>query len=326
MRIQNWLSRTAVECGTAVRYARTPASGRRYPARVRVSVGGGRLALVWLVTCSSGSPPRPRRGSGGRSPRRPPPRRAPGRRSARGDHALVVAPTGSGKTLAAFLWALDRLASEPPPAEPQQRCRVLYVSPMKALAVDVERNLRAPLTGIRPRRRPARAAGARHHGRGPLRRHPGRRAPGLPPHPARRPDHDAGVAVPPAHLARPRGAGRRRDGDRRRGARRGRHQARRAPGADPGAARRRCSTGRPSGSGCRRRCGRSTRWPASWPAAGRSTVVQPPSDKECRPRGRRARARPGELGEPTGDLSGPAAGRAARGPRSGRTSRSGSST
>ncbi|HYJ76540.1 MAG TPA: DEAD/DEAH box helicase, partial [Kineosporiaceae bacterium] len=67
----------------------------------------------------------------------------------RGDHALVVAPTGSGKTLAAFLWALDRLAATPPPAEVARRCRVLYVSPLKALAVDVERNLRAPLTGIR---------------------------------------------------------------------------------------------------------------------------------------------------------------------------------
>jgi ATP-dependent Lhr-like helicase len=65
-----------------------------------------------------------------------------------GRHALVVAPTGSGKTLAAFLWALDRLTSTPPP-EPEHRCRVLYVSPLKALAVDVERNLRAPLTGIR---------------------------------------------------------------------------------------------------------------------------------------------------------------------------------
>ena len=66
-----------------------------------------------------------------------------------GEHALVVAPTGSGKTLAAFLWALDQLASGPAPAEPRQRCRVLYVSPLKALAVDVQRNLRAPLTGIR---------------------------------------------------------------------------------------------------------------------------------------------------------------------------------
>src|SRR3954468_22606638 len=66
-----------------------------------------------------------------------------------GRHALVVAPTGSGKTLAAFLWALDRLASGPPPDEPRRRCRVLYVSPLKALAVDVQRNLRSPLTGIR---------------------------------------------------------------------------------------------------------------------------------------------------------------------------------
>ncbi|MEO3777377.1 ATP-dependent helicase [Micromonospora sp. B11E3] len=68
---------------------------------------------------------------------------------AAGRNALVVAPTGSGKTLAAFLWSLDRLAQAPPPAEARQRCRVLYVSPLKALAVDVERNLRAPLAGIR---------------------------------------------------------------------------------------------------------------------------------------------------------------------------------
>ncbi|MFI7600650.1 ATP-dependent helicase [Actinoplanes sp. NPDC049681] len=66
-----------------------------------------------------------------------------------GRNALVVAPTGSGKTLAAFLWSLDRLAHEPVPEDPKHRCRVLYVSPLKALAVDVERNLRAPLTGIR---------------------------------------------------------------------------------------------------------------------------------------------------------------------------------
>ncbi|HET6394131.1 MAG TPA: DEAD/DEAH box helicase, partial [Blastococcus sp.] len=68
--------------------------------------------------------------------------------AAAGEHALVVAPTGSGKTLAAFLWALDRLATRPRPAERTARCRVLYVSPLKALAVDVQRNLRAPLAGI----------------------------------------------------------------------------------------------------------------------------------------------------------------------------------
>ncbi len=66
---------------------------------------------------------------------------------AAGENALVIAPTGSGKTLAAFLWALDDLTRSAPP-DPKERCRVLYVSPLKALAVDVERNLRAPLTGI----------------------------------------------------------------------------------------------------------------------------------------------------------------------------------
>lgn len=66
-----------------------------------------------------------------------------------GQHALVVAPTGSGKTLSAFLWSLDRLLTEPPPQDPALRCRVLYVSPLKALAVDVEKNLRSPLVGIR---------------------------------------------------------------------------------------------------------------------------------------------------------------------------------
>jgi ATP-dependent Lhr-like helicase len=83
-----------------------------------------------------------------------------------GEHALVVAPTGSGKTLAAFLWALDSLlspgregtpepsagaAADPPIAAVPaiERCRVLYVSPLKALAADVERNLRSPLVGIR---------------------------------------------------------------------------------------------------------------------------------------------------------------------------------
>ena len=81
-----------------------------------------------------------------------------------GSHALVVAPTGSGKTLAAFLWALDRLLVTAPAAPealagldagqgtrrkaPRRKTRVLYISPLKALGVDVERNLRAPLIGI----------------------------------------------------------------------------------------------------------------------------------------------------------------------------------
>ena len=64
-----------------------------------------------------------------------------------GDNTLVIAPTGSGKTLAAFLWAIDRLADSPPRTA-SDGTRVLYVSPLKALAVDVERNLRTPLTGI----------------------------------------------------------------------------------------------------------------------------------------------------------------------------------
>jgi ATP-dependent Lhr-like helicase len=67
----------------------------------------------------------------------------------RGADTLVIAPTGSGKTLAAFLWAIDRLAAAPVPPDRKRRTRVLYVSPLKALAVDIERNLRSPLTGIR---------------------------------------------------------------------------------------------------------------------------------------------------------------------------------
>ncbi|HEY3212866.1 MAG TPA: DEAD/DEAH box helicase, partial [Actinomycetota bacterium] len=64
-----------------------------------------------------------------------------------GEHSLILAPTGSGKTLAAFLWALDRLMTDPPPPT-NQRCRVLYVSPLRALAVDIEKNLQTPLVGI----------------------------------------------------------------------------------------------------------------------------------------------------------------------------------
>ncbi len=65
----------------------------------------------------------------------------------RGESTLILAPTGSGKTLAAFLSCIDRLMFSPEPAQ-RERLRVVYVSPLKALAVDVERNLRAPLAGI----------------------------------------------------------------------------------------------------------------------------------------------------------------------------------
>ena len=64
------------------------------------------------------------------------------------------APTGSGKTLAAFLWALDRLSAEPSRRR-RGGTRVVYVSPLKALAYDIERNLRAPLRGIGAERRRA---------------------------------------------------------------------------------------------------------------------------------------------------------------------------
>ena len=79
---------------------------------------------------------------------------------ARGENALILAPTGTGKTLAAFLWCLDRLMLQSThPSDknknvarvghpPSQGCRIVYVSPLKALAVDVERNLRSPLAGM----------------------------------------------------------------------------------------------------------------------------------------------------------------------------------
>ena len=66
---------------------------------------------------------------------------------ARGESTLILAPTGTGKTLTAFLWCLDRLMLQGEGAK-TEGCRVVYISPLKALAVDVERNLRSPLAGI----------------------------------------------------------------------------------------------------------------------------------------------------------------------------------
>ncbi len=67
---------------------------------------------------------------------------------ASGEHVLISAPTGSGKTLAAFLWAIDRLANEDDPTNHDKRIGLVYVSPLKALSYDIDRNLRAPLRGI----------------------------------------------------------------------------------------------------------------------------------------------------------------------------------
>jgi ATP-dependent Lhr-like helicase len=68
---------------------------------------------------------------------------------ASGEHVLISAPTGSGKTLAAFLYAIDQLAQQPAPASPKERrISLVYVSPLKALSYDIDRNLRTPLRGI----------------------------------------------------------------------------------------------------------------------------------------------------------------------------------
>ena len=68
---------------------------------------------------------------------------------ASGEHVLISAPTGSGKTLAAFLYAIDQLAAAPQPANPRdRRIGLVYVSPLKALSYDIDRNLRTPLRGI----------------------------------------------------------------------------------------------------------------------------------------------------------------------------------
>jgi ATP-dependent Lhr-like helicase len=69
---------------------------------------------------------------------------------ARGESTLILAPTGSGKTLTAFLWCINRLMFDPVP-DRARRCRVIYISPLKALAVDIERNLQVPLAGIAQR-------------------------------------------------------------------------------------------------------------------------------------------------------------------------------
>ena len=180
----------------------------------------------------------------------------------------MIAPTGSGKTLAAFLWAIDKLATEPVPADPQQRCRVLYISPLKALAVDIERNLRSPLTGVGHAARrlglaePDIRVGVRT---GDTAADERRKLAGQPP--------DILITTPESLFllltsqARD-DAAQRRDRDRRRGARAGRRQARRAPGPLAGA------PGRARASETREEA--AERGPAQ--RIGLSATVRPPEE------------------------------------------------
>ena len=177
-----------------------------------------------------------------------------GRRSRAAGHVLVQAPTGSGKTLAAFLVGIDRLNATPGRGPP---------APLRLAAQGAE--LRHRAQPPRPARRPPLAAlGRRPHGR-----HAAARAAADAAHAAGRPDHDPRVALPAPHLAGPRAARNRRDGDPRRGARGRGHEARRAPRALARAARAGRRSSRSSASASPRRSGRSRRSAASSRARGR---------------------------------------------------------
>jgi len=123
--------------------------GPTWAAGVAVAV---RASLAWTMPLSSFSPPV--RAWFERAFAAPTPAQARAWPAiAAGENVLVSAPTGSGKTLAAFLWALDRLGAGQTAAvasgeELPKGTRVVYISPLKALAYDIERNLRAPLRGI----------------------------------------------------------------------------------------------------------------------------------------------------------------------------------
>ena len=256
------------------------AAGTALPGISAVAPGGCRWREAgWAGgRRSSASANPPARGSRRRSPSPPPAQAGAWEAISAGRHALVVAPTGSGKTLSAFLWSLDRLLTSEPRRE-AERCRVLYVSPLKALAVDVERNLRAPLTGIRHTAERLGERAARGDGRAAHRRHQRRRPAPADDHAARHPDHHARVAVPDADQPGPRVAARRRDRDRRRGPRRRRHQARRPPRGQPRAARR---AARPPGAADRAVARRSARIEEVARFLGGQApveIVAPPSEK-----------------------------------------------
>ncbi len=157
-------------------------------------------------------------------PRRRRPR--PGLRSPRARTCWSRRPPGRARRSPRSCGRSTGWCAEPAP-EGERRTRLVYVSPLKALSYDVEKNLRAPLKGIGGDVSVAIRTGDT----------PQKRAPGDAAHAAGRADHDAGVALPDAHLAGARVPRGRRGGDRRRDPRRGAHQARRAPRAHARAAR-----------------------------------------------------------------------------------------
>ncbi len=166
---------------------------------------------------------------------------------------------------------------------------MLYVSPLKALATDVERNLRGPLVGIRQVAARAGVSAAGGQRRRAHRGHPAGGASRVRHPPARRAHHDSRVALPGPDLGRPGRARRGAHGDPRRDPRRRRHQARHAPGPEPRAPRRAPGGRRRSGPAdraVRDRTASRRRGHASWPALGASAdggravhVVQPPATK-----------------------------------------------
>ena len=182
---------------------------------------------------------------------------------ASGEHVLISAPTGSGKTLAAFLWAIDTLAAGRAGgnARAQSGVSLVYVSPLKALSYDIDRNLRAPLRGIGADL----SVGVRTGDT------PQRERQAMLRKPARHPDHDARVAVPDADRACPGAVRRDPLVHRRRDPRRRRDQARIAPGADARAPRR--------GGGARPAADRPERDPE--PARGGRPVHGRPA-RSCR--------------------------------------------
>ena len=193
-------------------------------------------------------------------------------RIAAGGDTLIAAPTGSGKTLAAFLWAVNRLVeARRRTGALEDRIHVVYVSPLKALGNDIEKNLRQPLADICERS--PRASGVQlpeirvavRTGDTPAHERAAAAA-STPPHILITTPESLYILLTAersrqALLAR-------RDGDRRRDPRRRRRQARRAPGALARAPRRARRAAACSASACRRRRSRSKKSRACWSAPG----------------------------------------------------------